>query len=393
MSNCYSNIVIENIQRERKCLSKYACLSNKGIRKFPDRERIPDRENIRPTFFHDTDKIIHSLVYTRYIDKTQVFFLIENDHITKRVLHVQLVSKIGRVIGRSLKLNEDLIEAIALGHDIGHAPFGHKGEIFLNEICQSKGIGYFCHNAQSVKYLTEIEQNGNGLNLTLQVLDGILSHNGEFLCEKYKPVFGKTWKDFEEEYNKCFKIKDYSKKIYPMTIEGCVVRISDIIAYIGRDIEDAILVKLIERKDIPKKITKYLGSRNDKIINNLVMDLIKNSYNKDYLCFNDNIFKAFKELFEFNFQNIYLNEKVKKQSEKVKHIFYRLFESYHNDIVNNIDDSPIFKKHINKLHPEYLKNTNKYRIVIDFLSAMTDDFFMNQFKERFLPHSSGYYFD
>ncbi len=132
----FSEIVLNNVRREGRTLSRYACKSNKGVRRFPHREEIPDRQNIRPIFFPDTDRIIHSLAYSRYIDKTQVFYLCENDHITHRVLHVQFVSKIGRVIGRCLRLNEDLIEAIALGHDLGHVPYGHDGERVLHKICQ-----------------------------------------------------------------------------------------------------------------------------------------------------------------------------------------------------------------------------------------------------------------
>jgi dGTPase len=245
----FSNIVLNNLYRERRTLSKFACLNIKGIRKYPNREKIPDRENIRPTFFHDTDKIMHSLAYTRYIDKAQVFYLFENDHITHRVLHVQFVSKIGRVIGRCLNLNEDLIEAISLGHDLGHVPYGHDGENVLNELCKDSGIGCFCHNVQSVRFLEEIEQRGKGLNLSLQVLDGILAHNGEMLSEEYRPTYGKTWEEFEAEYINCSKDENSSKKIFPMTLEGCVVRISDVIAYIGRDIEDAITLKLIPTFD------------------------------------------------------------------------------------------------------------------------------------------------
>ncbi len=139
----FSKIVSGNLQREEKVFSKYACKNNRGIRKYPTREKIPDRKNIRPVFFHDIDKIIHSLAYARYIDKTQVFYLFENDHITHRVLHAQFVSKIGRVIGRCLKLNEDLIEAISLGHDLGHAPYGHDGEAVLHQLCRDNKIGCF----------------------------------------------------------------------------------------------------------------------------------------------------------------------------------------------------------------------------------------------------------
>ena len=269
----FSKIVINNVNRERWTLSKHACRSNRGRRNFPEREVTPDRKNVRPVFFHDTDRIIHSLAYSRYIDKTQVFYLFENDHVTHRVLHVQFVSKIARVIGRFLRLNEDLIEAIALGHDLGHVPYGHDGEKVLKTICNSEGIGTFCHNAQSVRFLTELENNGEGLNLSLQVLDGILCHNGELLSNEYSPHYDKNWEQFEEEYKECLLIEGYDKHIFPMTLEGCVVRVADVIAYVGRDIEDAVMVNLIRREDVPKAIADvFEGARNDKIINTLILD-------------------------------------------------------------------------------------------------------------------------
>lgn len=386
----FSKIVLHNLQRERKILSRYACKNNKGVRKYPDREKTPDRENIRPAFFHDTDKIIHSLAYSRYIDKTQVFYLFENDHITHRVLHVQFVSKIGRVIGRCLKLNEDLIEAISLGHDLGHSPYGHDGEAILHRLCRDNGIGCFCHNAQSVRFLMEIEQKGEGLNLSLQVLDGILSHNGEMLNKEYKPNYGKTWEIFEEEYKKCFTEENDAKKIYPMTLEGCVVRISDIIAYIGRDIEDAITLKLIKRKDIPKGISRTIGDSNDKIINTLVLDLIENSYDKDYLAFSEGIFKALNELRKFNYEKIYRNPKIKTQSHKIENMFNQLFEKYYQDLENGNSDSPIYQYFLKEINGNYQNNTDKKRIVIDFIAGMTDDFFNTQYKKSFVPQSYGY---
>ena len=228
---------------------------------------------------------MHSRAYSRYIDKTQVFCLFENDHITHRVLHVQLVSKIGRVIGRCLGLNEDLIEAIALGHDLGHVPYGHDGQQILDKLCSSSQIGHFCHNAQSARLAVELECKGKGLNLFLPVLDGILAHNGELPSKEYRPQYDKTWQTFEKEYDNCFQVEDYSKNLVPMTLEGCVTKVADIIAYIGRDIEDAITLRVIKRRDIPREITRILGSRNDKIINILVLDLVKNSYGKDHLVF------------------------------------------------------------------------------------------------------------
>jgi len=389
----FSKIVLNNLQRERRTLSKYACKNIKGIRKYPDKEKISDRGNIRPIFFHDTDKIMHSRAYSRYIDKTQVFYLVENDHITHRALHVQFVSKIGRVIGRCLKLNEDLIEAISLGHDLGHVPYGHDGEEVLHKLCRDNKIGCFCHNAQSVRSLMEIEGKGEGLNLSLQVLDGILAHNGEIINEQYKPNYGKTWKEFEEEYRKCFMEENYSKKIIPMTLEGCVIKIADIIAYIGRDIEDAITIKLIKREDIPCKIKQILGNSNDKIINTLVLNLIKNSYDKDYLVFSKDVFGALKDLREFNYKNIYFNPRIKTQTPKIRNMFTQLFKKYYQDFKNEDKSSPIYHYFLKDMNDNYCKNTNKKQIIIDFIAGMTDDFFNNQYKELFLPQNYGYSFE
>ena len=386
----FSAIIVNNLRREKKDFSKFACTSNKGIRKYPDREKIPDRANIRPVFFHDTDKIMHSLAYCRYIDKTQVFYLFENDHITHRVLHVQLVSKIARVIGRCLGLNEDLLEAISLGHDLGHVPYGHDGEEILHKLCRDNNIGCFCHNAQSVRSLMKIEQQGKGLNLSLQVLDGILAHNGEIVSEEYKPVYEKTWEQFEEEYENCFREENYSKKIFPMTLEGCVVRISDVIAYLGRDIEDAVTLKVIKNKDIPLEIKQVLGGSNDRIINTLTLDLIKNSYNKDYLAFSKSIFQALKGLMKFNYENIYLNPRVKTESHKIENMFKQLFKKYYQYLEDKFQESPIYQYFLNTMNDDYCEDNGNKRIVIDFIAGMTDDFFNNQYKELFVPKSYGY---
>ena len=261
----------EDFLIQEESLSKYACKSKDAILLKKD-ERLKENES-RTAFSKDTDRIIHSMNYTRYIDKTQVYSFIGNDHITHRVLHVQLVSKIARTIGKILNLNLDLIEAIALGHDIGHTPFGHTGESFLNDISIKENIGYFRHNAQSVRALKDIE----GVNITLQTLDGILAHNGEMLQSEYRPQ-EKTKEQFLEEVDKAFTEENFDKKIVPMTLEGCVVRICDIIAYIGRDIEDAIVVGVIQRKDLPKEITNVLGDNNSIIVDTLIKDIIVNEF-------------------------------------------------------------------------------------------------------------------
>ncbi|MBI2417414.1 MAG: HD domain-containing protein [Ignavibacteriales bacterium] len=387
------NILISNLKRESKILGQYACPSSRGIRRFPTREKIIDKKNLRNAFSHDADKILYSQFYSRYIDKTQVFYLSENDHITRRALHVQLVSKIARIIGRSLRLNEDLIEAIALGHDIGHAPFGHNGETYLNELCKKNKIGRFIHNAQSVRNLMEIDAKNQGLNLTLQVLDGILCHNGEILSKQYKPDYKKTWDVFLQQYNLCFSKSNYDKHIRPNTLEGCVVRISDIIAYVGRDIEDAITLKLIKRGELPKEAVKVLGNSNDKIVNSLVIDILNHSYDSPGLAFSEEVFGALEELKSFNYKFVYGNPKKAAQDERIKNMFNYLFEKYCIELDNANNKSYIVNWAKNKVSTDYFNNTPREKIVIDYMAGMTDDFIIKEYKQRTVPTSFGYNFE
>lgn len=215
----------KNMLKNETYLCKYASFNKDAIR-FKKEEKT----DIRPEYFRDIDRIIHSMNYSRYINKTQVFTKPHNDHVSTRMIHVQLVSKVARTIGRALLLNEDLIEAAALGHDLGHTPFGHFGESVLNEISLKYNEGYFMHNVQSVRNMMFVENHGKGHNLTIQVLDAFLCHNGELVQNEYRPV-KKTKEEFLEQYEACYKDKDMAKHLIPMTLEGCVVRISDVIAY------------------------------------------------------------------------------------------------------------------------------------------------------------------
>ncbi len=360
-----------NMLSNERLLSEFACKSKDGIL------LKEDKEDIRPIFFRDIDRIIHSLGYTRYIDKTQVFSFTKNDHITHRVLHVQLVSKIARTIGRSLKLNEDLIEAIALGHDIGHSPFGHKGEKYLNDICIKENIGYFCHNAQSVRVLKNLE----GLNISLQTLDGILAHNGEILINKYKYNKDKTKKDFIKDLNNTFKEKDYSKKIIPMTLEASVVRLSDVIAYIGRDIEDSIKIGIIKRKDLPKQIKNVLGDNNSKIVDTLIRDIITNSFEKPYLIFSDKVFNALMKLKDWNYKHIYASNEANKYQDIIMNLFYKLFYCYLNKAQefgvkkNRLSES---EKNLYDFIKQRSKDTDIKRAIIDYIAGQTDQYFLNE---------------
>ena len=210
--------IVKEYMDNEKYLSPYACLSKDAIRLGRENSENCHEFNVRPSFFRDVDRILHSTAYTRYMDKTQVFAFFDNDLITHRGLHVQFVSKIARTIGRALKLNEDLIEAISLGHDLGHVPYGHTGERCLNRVCQANDLGLFLHNVQSVRVLKDIENSGKGLNITLQVLDGILCHNGEMLNQRYEPDFNKTKEQFLKEYERASKEPGFDKTLKPTLI-------------------------------------------------------------------------------------------------------------------------------------------------------------------------------
>lgn len=367
-------------QREELLLSDQAAFSNQALRRSPE-EAL--QWGYRQEYALDTDRILHSRAYARYIDKTQVFYLIRNDHITHRVLHVQLVSKIARTIGRFLHLNEDLIEAIALGHDIGHTPFGHDGERFLSKLCQSCGIGHFSHNVQSIQFLDRVERKGRGWNLCLQTLDGILCHDGEIHNQVLKPVQNKDFDLLSREI--AAKKKDPGYALMPMTMEGCVVRMADTIAYIGRDLEDAIRLEVIRRTDIPENIVKVLGNTNGTIVYNLVTDVIFNSFTHGHIALSDRVSSALKELKEFNLQRIYLNQKIKRYSDIIRMLFEILFEKYMRDLEEENFDSEIFRRFLKDKSETYQATHRPAEIVRDFIAGMTDRFFLHQFPEDIRP--------
>ena len=368
--------IINNMKKNELNLSKFASYSKNAIRMYAS------EKDFRPEYFRDIDKILYSLSYIRYIDKTQVFSNIQNDMISKRVNHVQMVSKIARTIGRALNLNEDLIEAASLGHDLGHVPFGHEGEKILNEISLKYNEGFFSHNVQSVRTLMNIENKGLGNNITVQVLDAILCHNGEMLQNIYYPQ-EKTKEMFLTEYNESYKNKEILKKIKPMTLEGCVVRISDVVAYIGKDIEDAIRIGVIRKEEIPNEITSILGYNNSEIVNTIVNDIICNSFNKNYIKLSKKVFNALKSLITFNYKNIYEKANSKKQLEEYNLKFNKLFDLYYNQIVNNEKNEDIFKIYLNVMDNSYIENNTPARIVIDFIAGMTDNFFNYQYNKYF----------
>ena len=317
---------------EKNTLSSFATLSinSKG------RARHQELCSIRTIFQQDRDRIIHSKAFRRLKHKTQVFIAPEGDHYRTRLTHTLEVAQIARTIARALLLNEDLTEAIALGHDLGHTPFGHAGEETLNEICS---FG-FNHNEQSLRVVDYLEKN-NGLNLSWEVRDGILHHSGE------------------EE---------------PATLEAKVVHLSDRIAYINHDIDDAIRGNVLKKEQLPLDILEHLGFSHGDRINNMILNIINNSINKENIHMSPLMEGATNELRNFLFENIYIDSIAKKEEKKAQNI---IIELYH-----------YFQNHIEHLPEEFkarLEIDPKERVIVDYIAGMTDRYAINKFTQLFIP--------
>ncbi len=354
----------------------------------PLRRRMEhDKPNLwRPAYVRDCEKILHSPYYNRYADKTQVFSFYKNDDISRRSLHVQLVSRISKNISSMLGLDVNLTEAISLGHDIGHTPFGHAGESCINEISLDKTGRVFMHNLQSVRVLDKIFD----YNMTLNTLDGILCHNGELPLDKYTPNPYESFDKFDSIVEKCYTDPKESKKLIPSTLEGCVVRVSDLIAYIGKDRQDAIRAKVIDDETVFS--SGNLGRFNASIINNLIVNIVENSYGKNYIKLDkeyyDDLMLAMKENYEF----IYLSDSVREvQQNIIKPMFSKVFDALLHDIKSNKSSSVIFRHHINYINKvrsfystdSYLEINSPENIVIDYISSMTDDYFSDLYSYLF----------
>lgn len=341
--------------------------------------RKTDHDNatlLRPAFIRDVDKILNCPYYNRYSDKTQVFSLYKNDDITRRGLHVQLVSRIARTIGKALHLNLDLIEAISLGHDIGHTPFGHTGEKFLDELYFEHTGRHFAHNIHSVRVLDKIFP----LNISLQTLNGIAAHNGELELDEYKPVPISDFDAFDKQMEDCYLNPENVKKLIPATLEGCVMRISDIIAYLGKDRHDAEKGNILSSEDF----SDYgIGKINAEIVNNLMVNIVEYSYGKPYIKLDEIHFNALQKGKRENYAYIYGNEQVKHADATIKPMMRELYEKLLSDL-KNAASSPIFAHHIDYLNLSYYKSrrdipyeeTEQNQIVVDYIASMTDDYFI-----------------
>ena len=310
---------------------------------FSDRSKgrpIPverDEDEVRTCYQRDADKIVHSKSFRRLMHKTQVFLQPEGDHYRTRMTHTIEVSRIGRTIARALRMNEDLTEAIALGHDLGHTPFGHAGEAALSEVMGKP----FRHNEQSLRVVDLLEKNGEGLNLSYEVRMGILGHTGEYI---------------------------------PETIEGQIVRRSDQIAYVNHDIDDAMRAGILTNDDIPGEISEILGYTHKERINTLVCDLIRTSREAGALCMSPAVEKALRDLRSFMFANVYRNPVAKGQEKKARDMLQRLFEYY----VRHPEALP------DDFHPQ-LSFDGMERTVCDYIAGMTDKYAVDKYAELFIP--------
>lgn len=369
-SNIIAQYRQETEDNEPKYLHPKAALSrDHSRRQGADRDwRLP--------YKRDVDRIIHSKAYARYVDKTQVAYLVMNDHIAHRGLHVQLVSNLAKGIAEVLRLNVDLVEAISLGHDVGHPPFGHEGEQYLSELSQEYLCGPFTHSLQSCRLLRDIEP----LNLGLAVYDGFLCHDGGLTTPRYEPLFGKTWESHAHDIE--MKRQDPDCNLWPTTLEGCLVKLCDTASYIGRDIEDAIRLGLISRDIVPMT---PLGINNKDILHTIAGDIVETSYGKDYIAVSDEVFDALCVLRKFNFENIYFHPKLKVESSKVRRSYRALFELLLDDVRDKEESSFLWTHFVAGRDDIYLATTSPAQMVVDYLAGMTDSYFVHTLEKLLIP--------
>lgn len=346
-----------------------------------------DRASLwRPAFVRDCEKIMHIPYYNRYGDKTQVFSLYKNDDITRRSSHVQLVSRTARNIGKALNLNLDLIEAISLGHDIGHTPFGHAGERKLSELYYGETGRYFNHNIHSARVLDRIFP----VNISLQTLDGIICHNGEMERQEYRPQEYREFEKLDQKMEDCYTRKDANKALVPATLEACVMRVSDIIAYLGKDRQDAVKLGLLS--DDSGFADKGIGRMNAEIIHNMTVNIIERSYGKPYLQMDEEFYEAFSLGKKENYQRIYRHDvNTRVFDEQIYPMFEEIYDRLLEDLKKGNRESVIYRHHIDyvKAYTKYYSTKAPYEqqeandIVVDYIASMTDDYFIDLYEYLF----------
>ena len=349
------------------------------------RLRPEPADPVRTVFERDGQRILHSLSFRRLRHKTQVFLLPENDHIATRMEHALYVASISMTITRALGLNSDLVNAIALGHDLGHAPFGHEGEKALHEVVQPYGLSFEheLHSLRTVDHLAKlIGKEQAGLNLTFEVRDGIVSHFGETAEPLVEPEFGK-------DPSRLYETRRGQNK--PATLEGCIVRIVDRVAYLGRDLEDALRAHLVKEDDVPQVVKETLGTTNGKIIGTLVADLIEgNREHPQAIGFSPKINTAVRSLYEFNYDRVYLHPRVKRYSENAHRILELLFERLYEHLAKGEEVEEPKPGVFTQLdyfvrYTECEQGADPAQVVMDFISGMTDNYAVRCFEELYIP--------
>ena len=339
----------------------------------------------RPAFARDIEKILNVPAYNRYADKTQVFSFVENDDICRRGLHVQLVSRVARGIGSLLGLNCELIEAIALGHDVGHTPFGHAGERYLSQCYHERTGRFFNHNVHSVRVLDRLYRR----NVSLQTLDGVLCHNGEFAQQVLRTGSTASFDELDCLVEACTADEGAIGRLRPSTLEGCVVRVADMIAYVGKDRYDAIELGVVDSLDAFE--SDYLGRDNARIINNLTVDIVNESYGTDRIALSEAAFDDLKRAKRQNYELIYTREGMAgNDGNVVGAMFEELYARLLDDLVRGDEGSPVFRHHVRSLAarsatitPEEYLAGEPNQIVVDYMASMTDSYFMAIYRHLF----------
>lgn len=348
---------------------------------------------LRSPFVRDIDKILHCPFYSRYTDKTQVFSFYRNDDLSRRGLHVQLVSRIARTLGAALGLNLDLIEAIALGHDIGHTPFGHAGEAVLDRLLFERAGRHFSHNVHSVRVLDVIFP----YNMTLETLAGIAGHDGESEQNEYRPHPIADFAAFDAMLEETYRDRTAVKRLHPSTPEGCVVRVSDIIAYLGKDRQDAARAGLVTEEAFAPSV---IGYRNAEIINNMIVNIVENSYGTGVIRMDERHFAALSAAKEENYRRIYLTEDVRRPFEEtVAPMMETLFDRLLSDLQAGREESPIFTHHIAYVEAAHYERavpyqgTEPHQLVADYLASMTEGYFFSLYRHLLgdLPGEVGFH--
>ena len=374
-----ANFEVLSCELNKRIETERQAAQGRGFDERAARYRVQEnsaRKGLYGPFAEDIDKIMHCPYFSRYADKTQVYSLFKNDDLTRRSLHVQLVSRIARTIGKALGLNLDLIEAIALGHDIGHPAFAHTGEHLIDKLYFEHTGRHFLHNIHSVRVLDKIHP----FNLSLETLNGIASHNGEMELSIYEPVPVKDFAEFDEIMEKCALDKKFADKIMPCTLEGAVVRISDIIAYLGKDRDDAVLAGAIDRGAF---MHSAIGATNDEIVNNLIVNVVENSYNKPYIKLDEKHFEALRLAKKENYEKVYnFAGEHTGLTNVLSHMMAEVYNQLLDDVKSGKKSSPIFTHHIAHVLEQPLKRDSRYeltepnQLVVDYMASMTDDYFI-----------------